>query len=79
MTNIGISVPVQGGIGPWHFMVTSSLLILGVAENQALSCAAAVFTIQSVWQILYGLFGVLAMPFVKRENHCVIIPNKEPI
>jgi hypothetical protein len=68
MTNIGVSVPVQGGIGPWHFMVISSLLILGVAENQALAFAGAVFTIQSVWQILYGLFGVITMPYVKREN-----------
>lgn len=68
MTNIGISVPVQGGIGPWHFMVISSLLILGVAENEALAFAGAVFTIQSVWQILYGLFGVIAMPHVKRVS-----------
>ncbi|MEN6589120.1 MAG: lysylphosphatidylglycerol synthase transmembrane domain-containing protein [Proteiniphilum sp.] len=68
MTNIGISVPVQGGIGTWHFMVISSLTILGVAENQALAFAGAVFTIQSVWQILYGLFGVIAMPYVKRKN-----------
>ncbi len=68
MTNIGISVPVQGGIGPWHFVVISSLLILGVAENQALAFAGAVFAIQSIWQISYGLFGVLAMPFVKREE-----------
>lgn len=68
MTNIGISVPVQGGIGPWHFMVISSLLILGVADNQALAFAGAVFAIQSVWQILYGLFGVFAMPYVKRKN-----------
>lgn len=68
MTNIGISVPVQGGIGPWHFVVTSSLVILGVMENQALAFAGAVFAIQSVWQILYGLFGVLAMPFVKRKD-----------
>lgn len=67
MTNIGISVPVQGGIGPWHFMVISSLLILGVTEKEALAFAGAVFIIQSVWQILYGLFGVLAMPHVKRE------------
>lgn len=71
MTNIGISVPVQGGIGPWHFAVISSLLILGVAENQALAFAGAVFTIQSVWQILYGLFGVIAMPYVKRENQYI--------
>jgi hypothetical protein len=68
MVNIGLSVPVQGGIGTWHFMVISSLLILGVAENQALAFAGAVFTIQSVWQILYGLFGVIAMPYVKRKN-----------
>ncbi len=68
MTNIGISVPVQGGIGPWHFVVISSLLILGVTEKEALAFAGAVFIIQSVWQILYGLFGVLAMPYVKREN-----------
>jgi len=68
MTIIGISVPVQGGIGPWHFTVISSLLILGVAENHALAFAGAVFTVQSVWQILYGLFGVLAMPYVKREQ-----------
>ena len=68
MTNIGISVPVQGGIGPWHFVVITSLVILGVAENQALAFAGAVFAIQSIWQILYGLYGVLAMPFVKRRN-----------
>ncbi|HPD86343.1 MAG TPA: lysylphosphatidylglycerol synthase transmembrane domain-containing protein [Proteiniphilum sp.] len=67
MTNIGISAPVQGGIGPWHFMVISSLLILGVAEKEALAFAGAVFTIQSVWQILYGLVGVFAMPHVKRK------------
>jgi conserved hypothetical protein len=67
MTNIGISVPVQGGIGPWHFVVISSLVILGVTENEALAFAGAVFTIQSVWQILYGLFGVFAVPYVKRE------------
>ncbi len=76
MSNIGISVPVQGGIGPWHFAVTTSLVILGVMENQALAFAGAVFAIQSVWQILYGLFGVLAMPFVKRDN---LITEKEHI
>jgi len=77
MTNIGISVPVQGGIGPWHFMVSTSLVILGVAESQALAFAATVFAIQSVWQILYGLFGVLAMPFVKRDNKSGKVPITE--
>lgn len=71
MTNIGIAVPIQGGIGPWHFMVSSSLIILGVGANEALAFAGAVFIVQSVWQILYGLFGVIALPYVKRieQNH----------
>ncbi len=75
MTNIGISVPVQGGIGPWHFMASSSLIILGVVESQALAFAFAVFAIQSVWQISYGLFGIFAMPFVKRDHHSGITPD----
>lgn len=79
MTNIGISVPVQGGIGPWHFMVISSLVILGIAENEALAFAGAVFTIQSLWQILYGLFGVFAMPYVKRENQETVTVNNNSI
>ncbi|HBK30247.1 MAG TPA: TIGR00374 family protein [Porphyromonadaceae bacterium] len=66
MSNIGVAVPVQGGIGAWHFMVISSLVILGVPYDQAGAFAGTVFTIQSVWVILYGVFGVLAMPYVKR-------------
>ncbi len=69
MSNIGISVPVQGGIGTWHFMVIASLVILGVSRGQAAAFAGAVFTIQSVWVILCGVVGILALPSVKRNNH----------
>lgn len=77
MTNIGISVPIQGGIGPWHFMASSSLIVYGVAENQALAFAGVVFAIQSLWQITYGLFGVLAFPFVKRKEQAEELVVKE--
>lgn len=76
MTNIGISVPIQGGIGPWHFMVISSLVILGVGDKEALAFAGAVFAIQSVWLIVTGLVGVFALPYVKRE--AVQTETKEP-
>lgn len=71
MSNIGVSVPVQGGIGTWHFMVIASLVILGVAKDQAAAFAGAVFTIQSVWIILCGVFGILALPNVKRDNSTI--------
>lgn len=67
MCNVGIAVPVQGGIGAWHFMVISSLVILGVSYNEASAFAGAVFMIQSVWIILCGVFGILALPYVKRD------------
>lgn len=68
MSNVGVAVPVQGGIGAWHFMVISSLVLLGVGSPEAKAFAGAVFTIQSVWLILSGVFGILALPYVKREE-----------
>lgn len=74
MSNVGVAVPVQGGIGAWHFMVISSLVILGVGSPEAKAFAGAVFTIQSVWLILSGVFGILALPYVKRD---AVEPEKE--
>ncbi len=68
MSNMGIAVPVQGGIGAWHFMVISSLIIFGVTYEQASAFAGVVFIIQSVWIILLGVFGILALPHVKRDS-----------
>ncbi len=68
MSNIGIAVPVQGGIGAWHFMVISSLVVFGVAYEQASAFAGVVFIIQSVWIILLGVFSIIALPHVKRDK-----------
>jgi hypothetical protein len=54
-------------MGPWHFMAISSLVILGVAYNQASAFAGAVFTIQSIWIIVFGALAILALPYVKRD------------
>ncbi len=77
MSNVGVAVPVQGGIGAWHFMVISSLVILGVSYEQASAFAGAVFAVQSVWIILIGVFGVLALPYVKREKENLGLQWKE--
>lgn len=68
MSNIGIAVPVQGGIGAWHFMVISSLVVFGIAYEQAIAFAGVVFIIQSVWIIILGVFSIIALPHVKREK-----------
>lgn len=62
MSSIGVAVPVQGGIGPWHFMVIATLVCFGVNENDAAAFALVVHTVQTVWTGLCGLAGIVALP-----------------
>ena len=68
MSSIGVAVPVQGGIGPWHFMVISTLVCFGVKENDAAAFALVVHTIQTAWTGLCGLFGVMILPVINRNS-----------
>ena len=68
MSSIGVAVPVQGGIGPWHFMVIATLTCFGVNENDAAAFALVVHTIQTAWVAVCGLLGVVALPVLNREN-----------
>ena len=68
MSSIGVAVPVQGGIGPWHFMVIATLVCFGVNENDAAAFALVVHTVQTIWTGLCGLFAIVALPVNNREN-----------
>jgi hypothetical protein len=66
MSSIGVAVPVQGGIGVWHFMVISTLVAFGVNSIDAGAFAMVVFAIQTVWVVLAGLFGIAALLLINR-------------
>lgn len=68
MSSIGVAVPVQGGIGPWHFMVIATLVCFGVNENDAAAFALVVHTVQTVWTGLCGLFGIVALPLANKNR-----------
>lgn len=68
MSSIGVAVPIQGGIGPWHFMVIATLVVYGVNENDAAAFALVVHASQSVWTALCGLFGIVALPIINKET-----------
>ena len=68
MSTLGVAAPTQGGIGAWHFMVITSLLVYGVSWEEGSAFAGAVFTIQSVWLILIGIFSIFAIQNVKRDS-----------
>ena len=68
MSSIGVAVPVQGGIGVWHFMVISTLVAFGVDATDAGAFAFVVFAVQTMWFVLVGLFGIIALPIVNKDN-----------
>ena len=69
MSSLGVAVPVQGGIGVWHFMVISTFVAFGVNETDAAAFALVVFTVQTAWVALTGLFGIFALPFSNHEDN----------
>jgi uncharacterized protein (TIRG00374 family) len=68
MSSIGVAVPVQGGIGVWHFMVISTLVAFGVNISDAGAFAMVVFAIQTVWVVWGGLFGIVALPIANKNE-----------
>ena len=72
MSSIGVAVPVQAGIGAWHFMVIATLVCFGVNENDAAAFALVVHTVQTVWTVLCGLFGIVALPLTNKETPAVV-------
>lgn len=73
MSSIGVAVPVQGGIGPWHFMVIATLVCFGVNETDAAAFALVVHTLQTVWTGLIGLAGVVTLPIINRKKQLVSV------
>jgi uncharacterized membrane protein YbhN (UPF0104 family) len=72
MSSIGVAVPVQGGIGPWHFMVIATLVCFNVSEVDAGAFALVVHTVQTVWTGLCGIVGIILLPIMnnnKKKEH----------
>ena len=67
MGSFGMVAPVQGGIGPWHFLVITTLLFFGVQNPQAAAFALLVHGSMNALIVVTGLFSLLALPVVNKE------------
>lgn len=67
ISSISMGVPSNGGLGPWQASVFFGLVAFMVDSEQARAFATAVFTAQSVWVILCGLFGIFALAVKNRK------------
>lgn len=68
ISSVSMVIPSNGGLGPWQAAVILSLGIFAVKESEATAFATAVFTVQSLWQVLYGLFGIFSLSFSSKKK-----------
>lgn len=64
MATLGVALPVQGGIGPWHFMCITTLVAFGVGDTEAGLFALVVHTSQTFGIALLGLLAILFVPLL---------------
>lgn len=65
ISSVSMGIPSNGGLGPWQAAVVFGLCAFMVNMEQAKAFATAVFTIQSIWVVLCGLFGIMFLSFKK--------------
>lgn len=66
--SFGMVAPVQGGIGPWHFMVISTLLFFSVKAPQAAAFALLVHGSLNGMIIVTGLLSLVAIPLLNKSE-----------
>ncbi len=64
---LGMSAPVQGGIGAYHYIVSQGLQLFGVSDTDGIVYATLVHTTQTLLVVLLGSFGLL-MIFLDRKK-----------
>ena len=72
---LGMVVPVQGGLGPYHAAVTLGVVSLGLSETTGITLAVLIHTAQSIMILITGIIAAIVLSFAKR-NALLNEPNK---
>ena len=65
--SIGMAVPVQGGIGPWHAAVIFGMMFYGFSHEQAGAFALIAHGSQMVVTILLGIYTSVAVVLQRKK------------
>lgn len=65
---LGMSAPVQGGIGAYHYIVSQGLQLFNVSSTDGLVYATLVHTTQTLVVIVLGLFAMLMLFLVRKKK-----------
>jgi uncharacterized protein (TIRG00374 family) len=64
---IGMTAPVQGGVGVYHLLVSQGLTLFGVSAPDGLLYATLVHTMQTIMMIILGSVGLLVIFMEKKK------------
>lgn len=65
---MGMSAPVQGGIGAYHLLVSQGLLLYGLSHEHGLAFATLMHTTSTVVVIILGGISFFLLLFTQRRN-----------
>lgn len=66
---LGMSAPVQGGIGAYHYIVSQALSLFGVSLTDGIVFATIVHTFQTLLVILLGCISLFMLFRLKRKTN----------
>jgi uncharacterized protein (TIRG00374 family) len=71
MGGLAMVAPVQGGIGPWHFMVYETLFIYGIDKTDGKIFALIAHTTTNLALMIMGLIALIILPMLnsRRSSH----------
>jgi uncharacterized protein (TIRG00374 family) len=68
MGGLAMLAPVQGGIGPWHFMVYETLFIYGIDKAEGKVFALIAHSCTNLIYIFLGLAALLIIPIINNSG-----------
>jgi uncharacterized protein (TIRG00374 family) len=76
MGGLAMLAPVQGGIGPWHFMVYETLFIYGIDKADGKVFALIAHASTNLIYLVLGLAALLIIPLLNRKKMETVIPQE---
>ncbi|MBN2523793.1 MAG: flippase-like domain-containing protein [Bacteroidales bacterium] len=63
MGGLAMLAPIQGGIGPWHYMVVQTMILYGIEEKTGLIFALIAHSFTNLIYIIFGGIAVMILIF----------------
>jgi glycosyltransferase 2 family protein len=65
---LGMSAPVQGGIGAYHLLVSQGLMLYGLSQQDGLTFATLIHSLSLVLVVLFGIASLLLLFSGNKKN-----------